>query len=102
MRTAGPLGTSFWARRFLQLTVHSLEWYFDELRTSVAGSVALAGASLVLAKEALIDAGGSRQLCLDLDWVGKEYLPIRFALADGHDVALVRYSARTRARVRRT
>jgi hypothetical protein len=90
VRTAGVLGTSFWARRSLSLTPHSLEWFFDAARTQVAGSVALAGASLVLAKEALVEAGGVRQLCLDLDWAGKDYLPLRFSVVDGHDVVLVR------------
>jgi hypothetical protein len=93
VRTAGVLGTSFWARRFVQLTPHALEWFYDAAHTSPAGSVALSGASLVLAKEALIEAGGARQLCLDLDWAGHEYLPLRFAVADGHDVVLVRARA---------
>ena len=89
VRTAGVMQMSFWAKRTVVLTPMTLEWYFDTDRTQVAGSVPLQGSTLVSAKDALIHVAGVHLLCVDIDWAGQDFLPLRFSVSDAHDAMLV-------------
>ena len=90
IRTAGAMHTNFWAKRTVVLTPLTLEWYFDAERQQVAGSVPLQGSTLLSSQQLLIHVAGVHLLCVDLDWAGHDFLPLRFHVADAHDAILVR------------
>jgi len=95
VKTVGSLGAT-WVLRHLSLSPHHLEWHADESRREIVGTVQLGGSSLLLAdpEETPSLSGNTVGLCVELDWSGKDFLPMFLASADeSHDAVLVSYSS---------
>ena len=91
MKTNGLLGPS-WVLRHLSLSPHHLEWHSDQSRTMIVGTVQLVGGSLLLteAHEAPTIPEGTFGLCMELDWSGRDFLPMFFTSPqEAHDAVLV-------------
>lgn len=88
IRNAGMLQS--WAKRTVVVTPLTLEWYFDTALTKIAGSVPLKGATLIPAKKVLANLSGYHLVCVDLDWSGRDFFPLRFVMTEAHDAILVR------------
>ena len=98
VKTASAAGPT-WVLRHLSLTPFSLDWFADEARATPVGSTALAGSSLLPTHTdewPLLD-DGHHGLCLELDWVGRDFLPVYLpSPEDAHDAVLVRAVLRAR------
>jgi hypothetical protein len=91
VKTNGLLGPS-WVLRHLSLSPHHLEWHSDQSRSMIVGTVQLAGGSLLLTEshEAPTIPEGTFGLCMELDWSGRDFLPMFFTSPqEAHDAVLV-------------
>lgn len=91
VKTNGLLGPS-WVLRHLSLSPHHLEWHSDASRQMIVGTVQLASGSLLLteAHEAPAIPEGTFGLCMELDWSGRDFLPMFFSSPEeAHDAVLV-------------
>ena len=91
VKTMGALGAT-WVLRHLSLSPHHLEWHADEGRREIVGTVQLGGSSLLLTnlEEMPSLPGDATGICVELDWSGKDFLPMYLASVDeSHDAVLV-------------